>query len=153
MPAVGVHCSFVPRSTDTETLQSDRQNQLFSVWRIENECKKNFSDPTDTAAGIRSLCVGSLRRQRPFERGKNAKPSFFDQGLALNASGALAGLGNADVLVTLEATAFPGHSTRPQFPQQSKAQTPHLPGAPAADFRYTGSIPDPTLDWKIKEKK
>ena len=37
--------------------------------------------------------------------GKNAKPSFTDGGLTLNASGALAGLGNADVLVTLEATA------------------------------------------------
>lgn len=37
--------------------------------------------------------------------GRNAKPSFTDGGLTLNASGALAGLGNADVLVTLDATA------------------------------------------------
>ena len=37
--------------------------------------------------------------------GKNAKPSFTDLGLSLNASGELAGLGNADVLVTLSATA------------------------------------------------
>ncbi len=37
--------------------------------------------------------------------GKNAKPSFTDNGLSLNASGELSGLGNADVLVTLSATA------------------------------------------------
>ncbi|HET9790607.1 MAG TPA: hypothetical protein VFR08_04830 [Candidatus Angelobacter sp.] len=34
-------------------------------------------------------------------------PTFFDQGLTLNASGALAGLGNGDVLVHLSATARP----------------------------------------------
>ena len=37
--------------------------------------------------------------------GKNAEPSFTDGGLTLSASGALAGLGNGDVLVTLVATA------------------------------------------------
>jgi hypothetical protein len=37
--------------------------------------------------------------------GKNAEPSFTDNGLSLAASGDLAGLGNGDVLVTLTATA------------------------------------------------
>lgn len=37
--------------------------------------------------------------------GKNAKPAFYDGGLWLNASGALAGLGNGDVLVTITAEA------------------------------------------------
>jgi hypothetical protein len=37
--------------------------------------------------------------------GKNAEPAFYDGGLTLNAMGALAGLGNGDVLVTLEAQA------------------------------------------------
>jgi hypothetical protein len=37
--------------------------------------------------------------------GKNAKPAFYDGGLWLNASGALSGLGNGDVLITLEAAA------------------------------------------------
>ena len=36
--------------------------------------------------------------------GKNAKPSFTDLGLALSASGALSGLGNGDVVITLTAT-------------------------------------------------
>jgi len=37
--------------------------------------------------------------------GPRAEPSFTDNGLTLTASGELAGLGNADVLVTLVATA------------------------------------------------
>jgi hypothetical protein len=37
--------------------------------------------------------------------GANAEPAFFDGGLFLSASGALSGLGNGDVLITLEATA------------------------------------------------
>lgn len=37
--------------------------------------------------------------------GKNAKPSFTDGGLTLNAASELSGLGNGDVLVTLTATA------------------------------------------------
>jgi hypothetical protein len=36
--------------------------------------------------------------------GANAKPSFTDGGLYLSASGALSGLGNADVVITLTAT-------------------------------------------------
>ena len=38
---------------------------------------------------------------------KKGSPQFADQGLVLNASGALAGLGNGDVLITLTATADP----------------------------------------------
>jgi hypothetical protein len=37
--------------------------------------------------------------------GRNAKPAFYDGGLWLNATGELAGLGNGDVLVTLDAEA------------------------------------------------
>lgn len=37
--------------------------------------------------------------------GKNAKPSFTDNGITLNASGALSGLGNGDITVTLTARA------------------------------------------------
>ena len=36
--------------------------------------------------------------------GKNAEPSFIDGGLYLSASGALSGLGNGDVVITLTAT-------------------------------------------------
>jgi hypothetical protein len=37
--------------------------------------------------------------------GKNAEPSFTDNGLSLAASGALSGLGNGDVEITIDATA------------------------------------------------
>lgn len=37
--------------------------------------------------------------------GKNAEPAFYDGGLYLQASGALSGLGNGDVLITLTAQA------------------------------------------------
>jgi hypothetical protein len=37
--------------------------------------------------------------------GKNAEPAFYDYGLTLEGSGALAGLGNGDVLITIEAMA------------------------------------------------
>lgn len=37
--------------------------------------------------------------------GKNAEPAFFDGGLYLSADGELSGLGNGDVLITIEANA------------------------------------------------
>ena len=37
--------------------------------------------------------------------GKKAQPAFTDYGLTLNAAGELAGLGNGDVLVSMDATA------------------------------------------------
>jgi hypothetical protein len=39
--------------------------------------------------------------------GANAEPAFTDNGLTLEAAGALAGLGNGDVLVSLTATGLP----------------------------------------------
>jgi hypothetical protein len=39
--------------------------------------------------------------------GRNAEPEFTDDGLTLIADGELAGLGNEDVWITLEATGFP----------------------------------------------
>jgi hypothetical protein len=38
---------------------------------------------------------------------KKPGPTFTDQGLVLNATGSLAGLGNGDILITLTATANP----------------------------------------------
>ena len=48
---------------------------------------------------------GALAASVHLKGGKNAKPAFTDTGLTLSATGALAGLGNGDVLVTLSATA------------------------------------------------
>jgi hypothetical protein len=48
---------------------------------------------------------GALASSVHLKGGKNAEPTFTDGGLTLNAAGELSGLGNADVLVTLTATA------------------------------------------------
>ena len=48
---------------------------------------------------------GALASSVHLKGGKNAKPTFTDGGLTLNAAGELSGLGNGDGLVTMTATA------------------------------------------------
>ena len=74
--------------------------------------------------------------------GKNAEPAFTDNGLTLNATGALSGLGNEDVLITLDATAdVTAVCTVPSGANQAPGQNP-------APISVTGSqaIPAPEVD-------
>ena len=65
--------------------------------------------------------------------GKNAEPQFTDSGLVLAAAGDLSGLGNGDVLVTLDATAQPTSTcTNPAGATQPPGQNP-------AEVDVTGS--------------
>lgn len=57
------------------------------------------------AVGIMSLMAVAANVH--FKGGKNAGPTFSDQGVTLNSTGCLAGLGNEDVTIRLIATGTP----------------------------------------------
>jgi len=72
--------------------------------------------------------------------GPRAEPAFTDNGLTLTATASVSGLGNADVLISITATADPTAScTNPAGQTQPPGQNP-------AEVVVTGSISIPASD-------
>ena len=93
------------------------------------------------AASMLSLTTSSASNVH-LKGGRNAEPSFTDLGLTLSASGALAGLGHEDVVITINATANPtANCTNPGG--QSK-----VPGQNPAPVDVTGSVSIPADEVK-----
>ena len=98
---------------------------------------------TKTTLVIVALFVASLAYAASvhLKGGANAEPEFFDLGLALQASGALSGLGRDNILIQLDATADVTSTCTNKGGNQAPGQNP-------SEVDITGAVSIPASEVK-----
>jgi hypothetical protein len=101
-------------------------------------CADNTAPPQDD---LPSVFEGPLLASVHLKGGRNAEPAFYDGGLWLHADGDLSGLGNGDVLVTIDALANVTSTCTNQGGNAAPGQNP-------APISVTGSVSIPEEEVK-----